>query len=872
MRTRTKLYAYTVTLLFLCVAGWVLSVVASHSESVSYVDASSSPDKDTFGERHYKTISEALAHHLTEPYEKIIVRPGVYTEDLTINVAGVHLISERGPDQTKIIGQVTITSRQVRLEGFEIIAKDKPSAVALSGFGIQIVRNRLRDANIGIEVQTNSQKIELQANEVFNNTTAGITISGSREVSVSENAMRGNFGTGILIEVSFGVALVSNRVVLNQGAGVRMVKSQPAEIAQNVISGNGDAGLSLKEVSLVEIKENELVSNGVGIVLDQTLSSQIVSNQIKLHRTHGIVLKNSKEIRIEDNEIEQNQGINSSGIRLEGDTSSNEISSNFITSNSVGIALEESGGRRPSNNQISSNEVSDSDESGIIVNASEGQNSFGNNKIFGSSHSGILVISASNESFQKNSIHDNGSYGIHLQKTNENAVLGNKIFANGKSGIALEEGNGNVFAENTIERNTESGIALLNASFTELRANVIRENIQDGLTMQQGESLRLTENRLIQNASRGIALEQVMNVSATNNTVAENSKGGIALTKVADADWMGNTIEKNSQFGLLASDVTNVSARRNYWGSAEGPAGGFSGQGNAIAGLEPQQTIPWLPAPVAQVKLESVTGKLITDSGSDRVQFNAHDTTGIDLELRELRQGDQAQIKTQALITLARYTQVPESVQTMSNGLAYYHVLIRGFDSGVADFTLYYDEAELSTRGADASQLKLYFHKEGQWHALPTQALATSPEVELSRLVAEAKLDQLENGLIALGLEPKATLTLATTLPLLSTKTETTQRALALDEESKESASNSIDSPIETEATLADASQNAFHPQATTSESQTAFAATQATFNASEIFSQSGPDYWGFVFLFFTIFLSWTAIRVYRRYDQKTRE
>ncbi|MBI3460170.1 right-handed parallel beta-helix repeat-containing protein [Candidatus Acetothermia bacterium] len=799
-------------------AGIVVPALASHSDPISYVDASLPPDEDTNGDRHFKTISAALAFPPPKPYEKIVVAPGVYTGDLTITIEGLTIVSERGPDQTKIIGQVKILANNVHFEGFEVVAKDKPAALAIAANGAQIVKNRAREAEIGIDVQTHSQKIELQANEMLYNSVAGMRISGSRDVSVSGNAMRGNFGAGIEVEVSFGVALVSNRILLNQGAGLRMARSQPAEIVQNMISGNGDAGLLLDDVSLARVAKNELTSNGTGIFLKNVSSVEIVQNQVKLQKRSGIILQDSKNARVEGNAIEQNQSSDSAGISLYGDTSSSEIVGNIIDSNSVGIKFSESAGH---------------------------------------------------EVITKNSIHDNGSHGVQLQKSDKNTFSGNQIAVNGKSGIYLEESIGNTFTENTVERNTHAGFYFEDASSTELSKNIIRGNIQEGLRFRQGEALRLTNNEISGNDREGLKLEQVMNVTAAGNAIRANSGGGVSLTKVADVDLQGNTIEQNLQFGVVASGVSNLNARRNFWGVAEGPAGGFSGGGNAVVGLDPTQIVPWLPASPEEVNFASVAGKLIRDSGGDRVQFNAHDTVGIDLELHELRQAGQDQVKAPALITLARYLNVPGDVQTMSNGISYYYVLIRGFDSGVADFTIYYDTAELSTRGITENQLRVFSYTNGKWNPLPSW-----PQPDLNRIVAEARLEQL-GGVIALAPET-ASLTMASVWPL--PMRFPTRDPIALEPEDSEQnetthiaeETKSLDHTTDTRVNETASEHEAARfrsirlAQPPKPESHETVLAAQIVPTASATPFKSGPDSWGIVMLFLTISLCWTALRLYR--------
>ncbi|MBI1742296.1 right-handed parallel beta-helix repeat-containing protein [Candidatus Acetothermia bacterium] len=856
-------------LLALNLAGIVVPALASHSDPISYVDASLPPDEDTNGDRHFKTISAALAFPPPKPYEKIVVAPGVYTGDLTITIEGLTIVSERGPDQTKIIGQVKILANNVHFEGFEVVAKDKPAALAIAANGAQIVKNRAREAEIGIDVQTHSQKIELQANEMLYNSVAGMRISGSRDVSVSGNAMRGNFGAGIEVEVSFGVALVSNRILLNQGAGLRMARSQPAEIVQNTISGNGDAGLLLDDVSLARVAKNELTSNGTGIFLKNVSSVEIVQNQVKLQKRSGIILQDSKNARVEGNAIEQNQSSDSAGISLYGDTSSSEIVGNIIDSNSVGIKFSEYESRRPSNNHIAQNKISDSDEAGILIAASDGQNQLETNEIWSSSGVGLFIASAGHEVITKNSIHDNGSHGVQLQKSDKNTFSGNQIAVNGKSGIYLEESIGNTFTENTVERNTHAGFYFEDASSTELSKNIIRGNIQEGLRFRQGEALRLTNNEISGNDREGLKLEQVMNVTAAGNAIRANSGGGVSLTKVADVDLQGNTIEQNLQFGVMASGVSNLNARRNFWGVAEGPAGGFSGGGNAVVGLDPTQIVPWLPASPEEVNFASVAGKLIRDSGGDRVQFNAHDTVGIDLELHELRQAGQDQVKAPALITLARYLNVPGDVQTMSNGISYYYVLIRGFDSGVADFTIYYDTAELSTRGITENQLRVFSYTNGKWNPLPSW-----PQPDLNRIVAEARLEQLE-GVIALAPET-ASLTMAGVWPL--PMKFPTRDPIALEPEDSEQnetthiaeETKSLDHTTDTRVNETASEHEAARfrsirlAQPPKPESHETVLAAQIVPTASATPFKSGPDSWGIVMLFLTISLCWTALRLYR--------
>lgn len=161
----------------------------------------------------------------------------------------------------------------------------------------------------------------------------------------------------------------------------------------------------------------------------------------------GMWLNASINIHLRDNTLRQNK----MGVWL-CNASRNNITSNNVTGNlNYGIYLEAS-----AHNDISSNMISENNYCGVYLTASSHntvlENTITSHTFTHVAHTGIQLISSSNNNrISRNSLFDN-TYGLYLWKTQQNTVSDNNITHN-TCGILLANASNNTLFHNNFINN-----------------------------------------------------------------------------------------------------------------------------------------------------------------------------------------------------------------------------------------------------------------------------------------------------------------------------------------------------------------------------------------------------------------------------------
>jgi parallel beta-helix repeat protein len=720
--------------------GWV-----SHQGPVS-VDASAPPEEDLDGDRHFRTLQAALMGPLA-PYETISVDPGRYEGDLEITVEGLVLRSTGGAHQTTLAGRLIIRARGVRIEGFSIEGPPTGAAIVVAAEGVTLAGNRILGGDLGVLVER-THEITLEQNKIYNHARDGLVIRDVRALRLINNELRGNGGAGVWIERSQELVIEGNSLAFNRLGGMWLKESDGVQILANTIQDNDLAGIALDKSSESRIEGNELISNQVGILLIEAGANVILANEIGRHHVVGLVIKNhSQGNSIEENTIWGNRGPGAAGVRISGGASNNRLVGNRLLENGIGIVLSanETGG--PTNNTFEGNEIARSDRMGVKIEAGAERNRFVANEIYLNLEEGIVSAGAANI-YEDNEIYDNGAAGLLLWGSRDARLQGNRVYGNGAEGLRLEESSGTLLMDNELVENVREGLAILKAESLRLVQNTIASNGGSGLEAQGVESLSLMENSIRDNSGHGAYFERARDLVIEGNEIEANGSGGIRLEGVQGADLEANRLNGNLHFGLFVLESERISARRNFWGDREGPAGAFTGSGNAVLGLKLEQVTPWLPAEPDELVLNSVSAMVIDPLRGSYIVFDAAERLGLILELHQPGRGERGhtELVSKVIIIAARYASRPEGTPPLGAELGFYIITVAGIDSGAAELTLLYKEED-QPPGFDPERLKLFILERGEWVPLPGRA-----DPGLRRVTGEILISQLDGRLIALGM------------------------------------------------------------------------------------------------------------------------
>lgn len=438
-----------------------------------------------------------------------------------------------------------------------------------------------------------------RVNVISNNTQFGININGDVADSNSVN----NCFIGV---DDAGVAYPNNE------DGIRILDGDGnyiGDIVPNTISANDLAGVRIRGTAT----GNEVVSNLIGtLTSDPSLSNEygvIIEAGATQNIIGGFIIGNGNEI----------VGNTEDGILIDN-ADDNEIISNFIgTSGSNADAPNKTGvriinsfnvivGGEDSNGNGTYNVISNNLQNGIVVDASNDTEIYGNRigtNVTGNGLSpnvfGISVINGSNNTYigtsgnslYANTISGNDSVGVKIDNSTNTYVYRNKIgisFAgasalnNQQTGIEIKNGassnyiGGNKLSEgNIIAGNTTRGIHIIDADNNYVEGNLIglvfNNNQQIGVTLE-GSSCN-------DNIIGGIPMGVYGNVISQNTSVGVHIDNGANLNTIQanliGLDTMNLATSLNQGIGVA---VTSSAGSDNYIG-ADVPGGGNVISGNS---------------------------------------------------------------------------------------------------------------------------------------------------------------------------------------------------------------------------------------------------------------------------------------------------
>ena len=751
---------------------------------ITQVDIKNPVEADEVCDFHFKTLQAALNNCELPEFAIIVVDPGTYDEGrLDVDVKGLTIRSSDTAQRTKINGCFNITAQKIILQGFDInVDPDHASntncshGITVEDRDVELLDNIIHEASQNaVEVMGFSDGLVMSNNHLFNNTASGVYVRGDSDgIRLTQNRIRSNGASGIVFEGNSDRFNISdNEIELNGGEGLLILGADGGQVTNNSIEANNIDGIKLDKSNENVIVDNTINANGqFGISLVGSDNNEVRANDLSSNRGGGVKLSGNG-VAAQRNTIENNQVIGNSaggsGILLEGDVTGSIILGNTIHRNSIGIRLslnlDSPGPGQPSNNTFDSNDIQDSDDNGIQVEASLGLNAFLSNTLTNNNGVAIYITGGSgNDEFATNTIEGNGGDGIRIEGSDRNTLRENTVSFNGGSNgnsTSIDDGGAIVIANaastsvrrNTLQDGEGNGILMQDARDTKIFDNRIERFQQDGIKGLRVINLLLEDNTIQNNRERGISFTDCDNnansdgsadlddnaVDLQGNHISGNTLGGIYLDDCINPHLQMNNITDNLRFGLWVDNVptnTEVEARRNWWGDPKGPAGVFEGSGNAVIianlqggnsfQLENDQVLssvmPWLTDLPDQQIESSVSGYVLRDFGPGKVELDASDHAHARVSFFNVEQEERG------IAILARYAN-PLPTETSVNqpseltgAVKTISILTNGFGSGTAIVDIEYDEAELA-EGTDKSTLRLHYWDGSAWQELAGKSL-----------------------------------------------------------------------------------------------------------------------------------------------------
>jgi len=203
---KKKIVICTSFLLIFTVLGQ--SVIAQETQTTT-------PNLETLNSTFYvpddfPTIQDAISNEQVKDYDTIIVRPGVYDEEININKA-LYLIGE--DKETTII------------EG-----DGKNVAITISSNYAKISDFTIRNANYdGIEIRPNYYGVEVINNIILNNPRSGVFMFGCNHNIIKNNLIKNSDDSGIYIIDGHHNEIVGN-IIKDNSDGIELLGSWSNDI------------------------------------------------------------------------------------------------------------------------------------------------------------------------------------------------------------------------------------------------------------------------------------------------------------------------------------------------------------------------------------------------------------------------------------------------------------------------------------------------------------------------------------------------------------------------------------------------------------------------------------------------------------------
>ncbi len=247
-------------------------------------------------------------------------------------------------------------------------------------------------------------------------------------------------------EISF-LGYQNDKEIEQSGGGLSGIswKVRADVFGKNILTGNvmkskihdNYFGMYIYGATGMVIENNEVFNNTqYGIDTHDGSSNLLINyNSVYANGSHGIILSK----HVVNNRIIGNKSFNNKlhGIMLDQQSNNNQVESNIIYDNVDGIVLYDS-----HNNLIRNNEIRESD-GGIRVNNRSSKNYIEQNKIT-SNKNGVFIYDNSNNNFVVGNFIKNNTKGVYIKKAFGNLIKDSlKNGYNGKE-IELNEANDNL--------------------------------------------------------------------------------------------------------------------------------------------------------------------------------------------------------------------------------------------------------------------------------------------------------------------------------------------------------------------------------------------------------------------------------------------
>jgi len=273
---------------------WPIEILSSHV-------------RNTDTGKEFPTIQTAIDDPDTQDGDTLVVKKGIYTENVDVYKTNITIRSNSGNPFDTIVQAASIsdhvfhvTADGVKISGFSITgASDSGNGIYLEGVEYCLIENNeLSKNDIGIILRFSSNN-KLNNNTASNNIDYGIWLYYSNNNTLSNNTADSKY-YGIYLESSSGNTLNNNTASNNIRYGIYLEFSSGNTLNNNTASDN-DRGIYLDLSDRITLNNNTVSNNDRGIYLYASSSNTLENNTASNNIDYGIYLWDSSNNFIYNN-------------------------------------------------------------------------------------------------------------------------------------------------------------------------------------------------------------------------------------------------------------------------------------------------------------------------------------------------------------------------------------------------------------------------------------------------------------------------------------------------------------------------------------------------------------------------------------------
>ncbi|MFH1394155.1 MAG: right-handed parallel beta-helix repeat-containing protein [Candidatus Micrarchaeota archaeon] len=441
--------------------------------------------------------------------------------------------------------------------------------------------------------------VQVYGGSIFEwNTLNGLYINGANDY-IEGNTFNNNMGTGLVMSNAYNSQVLSNDMIGNGNYGAAFVLAEDVYFFDNNASNNGGGGLIIEESENITAEENEMSGNtdeGIWVESSGVANTDIhILSNIIYDNDYGIVMENSVDSEIDGNEI---WDINNAGIHLEGvdptTVSDNDVALcdqgiyacdvqyvtfewNEIHDNSnEGFYLEVGCDPGAVNEYITfdNNEIYSNGDDGIYA-AYTDYITMTDNQVYGhgSSDGAELYWCYAPEIYSDNNFSLNSDNGLYLNTWCDDAVVYDNTFSDNDFGFRMYDGFNLYLYDNRFWDNDGSaGAYIVDSDTINIYDNEFLGNSY-GVYADPTTSINITGNTINDSTNSGIYYDTIMTSYIYNNYVGYSGDDGIEITASDSVDIIDNVVEETSSGDcvyIVNSPLSNINGNTLRYCDSDG--------------------------------------------------------------------------------------------------------------------------------------------------------------------------------------------------------------------------------------------------------------------------------------------------------------